>query len=246
MNAVLTSSWVEVQKRIESAARRVGRDPKAIRLVAVTKGVSPDRIREAISAGATLFGESRIQEALPKIKELSSFPGKGEAPSGSAGGGGMVASPINWHMVGHLQRNKAKDAVGVFELIHSVDGFELAHELDRRAGQKGVVQKILIQVNVAKEPTKHGVASEELEAMLKNVAGLSNLLVEGLMTIPPQSDDPEAARPYFRWLARKRDELNRAGWPLQELSMGMSGDFEVAIEEGATLIRVGTAIFGPR
>lgn len=224
MNAVLAPSWMEVQKRIESAAGRVGRDPKAIRLVAVTKGVSLDRIREAIAAGATIFGESRVQEAIPKIEALG--PG------------------IKWHLVGHLQRNKAKEAVGVFELIHSVDRFELAQELDRRAAQRGIIQKVLIQVNVARESGKHGVAPEGLEALVGEVAGLPHLLLEGLMVIPPLAADPEGSRPHFRWLAQRAEELRRGGRPLPELSMGMSNDFEVAIEEGATLIRVGTAIFG--
>ncbi len=207
-----------------AAAERVWRDPHRITLVVVTKGVMPDQIREVMDAGAFVLGENRVQEALPKISALG--PG------------------ITWHLVGYLQRNKVKDAVGIFELIHSVDRLELARELDRRAAQKGIIQKVLVQTNVARESGKHGVAPEGLEALVGEVAALPHLLLEGLMVIPPLSADPEGSRPHFRWLAQRAEELRRGGLPLQELSMGMSNDFEVAIEEGATLIRVGTAIFG--
>lgn len=215
-----------VRERMAEAAERTGRDPAGITLVVVTKGVPSDRIREAVAAGATVLGENRVQEALPKI----------EAVGGS----------VQWHLIGHLQRNKVKLTVGLFDLIHSVDSLELACEINRRAEHVGIRQKVLIQVNAAREPSKHGVFSEGLDTLVRQTSALSHLSSEGLMTIPPPSDDPEESRPFFRWLADQAEKLRRVGMPIRELSMGMSNDFEVAIEEGATLIRVGTAIFGPR
>lgn len=207
-----------------AAAERVRRDPHRITLVVVTKGVMPDRIREVTDAGAFALGESRVQEALRKIKTIS--------------------GTIQWHLIGHLQRNKVRQAVGVFELIHSVDSLDLACEIHQRAAWAGIRQRVLVQVNVARESGKHGVAPEGLEALVGEVAALPHLWLEGLMVIPPLAADPEGSRPHFRRLAQRVEELRRGGLPLQELSMGMSNDFEVAIEEGATLIRVGTAIFG--
>ncbi|MBI3811782.1 MAG: YggS family pyridoxal phosphate-dependent enzyme [Nitrospirae bacterium] len=215
-----------VRERMVEAAQRSGRDPDQVTLVVVTKGVTEDRIRHAIAAGAKVLGENRVQEALPKIK--------------------VVGGSVQWHLIGHLQGNKAKQAVGAFELIHSVDSLDLAREMDRRAERAGIRQKILIQVNAARESSKHGVSREELDAMVRQTSALSHLSLEGLMTIPPPSNDPEGSRLFFRWLAGKAGELRRIGLPVRELSMGMSNDFEAAIEEGATLIRVGTAIFGPR
>jgi len=184
----------------------------------------PDRIREVMDAGAFALGESRVQEALRKIKTIS--------------------GTIQWHLIGHLQRNKVRQAVGVFELIHSVDSLDLAREINQRAAWAGIRQRVLVQVNAARESGKHGVAPEGLEALVGEVAALPHLGLEGLMVIPPLAADPEGSRPHFRRLAQRAEELRRGGLPLQELSMGMSNDFEVAIEEGATLIRVGTAIFG--
>lgn len=215
-----------VRERILAAAERSGRDPRRITLVVVTKGVRSDRVREAVAAGATVLGENRVQEALPKIKAL------GET--------------VRWHLIGHLQRNKVKQAVPNFDLIHSVDSPELAEEIERRAEQAGIRQRVLIQVNVSREPSKHGILPEAVDDLVRKTAALPHLVLDGLMTIPPPSTDPKRSRPYFRWLGEKAEELGRAGRPVRELSMGMSGDFEVAIEEGATLIRVGTAIFGPR
>jgi len=227
-----------VRDRMAVAAGRSGRNPDRITLVVVTKGVDPIRSRRAIEAGAAVLGENRVQEALEKIEVLSSFGRRAEAGAGKG--------DVRWHLIGHLQRNKVKQAVGCFELIHSVDDSELAREINQRAEQAGIIQKVLIQVNVAREVTKHGVPPEGLEALVHEAAGLPHLSLEGLMTIPPLTDDPEGSRTYFRWLAEKAEGLRQAGLPVRELSMGMSGDFEVAIEEGATLIRVGTAIFGPR
>jgi pyridoxal phosphate enzyme (YggS family) len=215
-----------VRERIIAAAERSDRDPGRITLVVVTKGVTDDCIRRAVAAGATVLGENRVQEALPKI--------------------GAVGGSVQWHLIGHLQRNKVKRVVGLFDLIHSVDSIELAREIDLRAGQAGIRQKVMIQVNEAREQSKHGVLPEGLDALVRQTSALSHLSLEGLMTIPPPSDDPEGSRPFFRRLADAAEKLRQAGMPVGELSMGMSNDFEVAIEEGATMIRVGTAIFGPR
>lgn len=215
-----------VRVRMVEAAERSGRDPNRITLVVVTKGVPSDRIREAVAAGATVLGENHVQEALPKIE--------------------AVEGTIRWHLIGHLQRNKVKQSVGKFDMIHSVDGLELAREINLRAERAGIRQKVLIQVNAAREPSKHGVLPEGLDRLVRQTSALSHLSLEGLMTIPPPSDDPEGSRLFFRWLADQAEKLRRVGMPIRELSMGMSNDFEVAIEEGATLIRVGTAIFGTR
>ena len=225
MTDSIAERFKRVRERMIAAAERSGRDPGRITLVVVTKGVTEDRIRQAIEAGATDLGENRVQEALQKIE----------------GFGGRV----RWHLIGHLQRNKVKPSVGIFEMIHSVDSLELAHEVDRRAGLAGIRQKVLIQVNASRESSKHGVSPEGLEALVRQTAALAHLSVEGLMTIPPPSDDPAGSRIFFRWTAEKAEALRQAGCPMRELSMGMSNDFEAAIEEGATLIRVGTAIFGP-
>jgi len=181
----------------------------------------------ALDAGLTDFGENRVQEALEKI----------------AG----VGPNARWHLVGHLQKNKARHAAGAFELIHGVDGRELAVELDRRSAERGTTQPVLVQANLAGEDTKHGTGEDGLIPLLEAVAGLPHLDLRGLMIIPPPSGDPEAARPWFRRLRELRDlAAARLRRPLPELSMGMTDDFEVAIEEGATLIRVGRAIFGER
>ncbi|GAB4371830.1 MAG: YggS family pyridoxal phosphate-dependent enzyme [Acidobacteriota bacterium] len=217
-----------VRERIARAAARAGRDPAAITLVAVTKTVTPPRIAEAIEAGQRDFGENRVQEALEKIPHLP---------------------PVRWHMIGHLQRNKARKVVGRFELIHSVDTPRLVDTLDRLGRERGLVVRTLIEVNVGGEASKSGIAPEELPALLDHAAGREGLSVEGLMTVPPWTDDPQDARPYFAALARLREReaaVRRPGVRLAHLSMGMSHDFEVAIEEGATIVRVGSAIFGPR
>ncbi len=217
----------EVRNRIEAAARRAGRDPAAVKLVAVSKTVDPERIRDALAAGQKIFGENYLQEARGKIEALG--PG------------------AQWHFIGHLQTNKAKAAVALFRLIHSVDRVHLAQALEKAAAQTGKVQEILLEVNLGGEETKSGAPPQAVAELLQEAALLPHLRVQGLMTMPPWLADPEAARPYFRGLRELRDRLLKlAICPLPELSMGMSGDFETAIEEGATLVRVGTAIFGRR
>lgn len=223
-----------VRARIDAACRRAGRDPAGVTLVAVSKTFPVAAIREAAAAGVTTFGESRIQEALPKIAALADLPG------------------LTWHLVGYLQRNKAAKAVGTFALIHSVDTIALAERLDRLArlaGERGIVQDVLIEVNVAGEATKHGVAPSEAAALVAAAGACTHLRVRGLMGMAPYSDDPETARPHFRRLAAlARDIAQNApeGVTMETLSMGMSDDFEVAIEEGATLVRIGTRLFGGR
>ena len=216
----------EVRRRMVAAAQRAGRDPAAIRLVAVSKTMPVELIREAVAAGQRLFGENYLQEARGKIEAL------GEAAS--------------WHFIGHLQSNKAKAAVNLFELIHGVDRLKLAKALDTAAASTGNLQKILIQVNLAGEASKSGASPEAAPELLQEISRLPHLRVVGLMTMPPFLA-PEAVRPYFQALRELRDRLQDLGGnPLPELSMGMSGDYEVAIEAGATLVRVGTAIFGSR
>lgn len=208
---------------------RAGRNPEDVKLVAVTKTVDTERIKEAIDWGLRVFGESRVQEAKEKIERLSAAD--------------YPLSTISWHLVGHLQKNKAKIAVQLFDLIHSLDSAELAAEINRNAEKIGKTQKVLIQVKLSEEETKHGVAKEDLLDLIKAVSEMNNLKLEGLMTMPPFSDDPEMVRPYFRELRKLRDNIEKSGFALPELSMGMTNDFEVAIEEGATMVRIGTGIF---
>jgi pyridoxal phosphate enzyme (YggS family) len=220
-----------VRERIAAAARRSGRCVDDVLLVAVSKGVDLPQVHAAATSGVTDFGEDRVQEAQPKITALRP----------------QVAGSIRWHLVGHLQRNKARQAVELFDIIHSVDSIALAMALDERARQAGRICEVLVQVNVAAEPQKFGVAPEALPAMVLSLSALSGIRVVGLMTIAPQVDHPEVARPVFRRLRVLRDEDARAGGApaLAHLSMGMSDDFEVAVEEGATMVRIGRAIFGP-
>jgi pyridoxal phosphate enzyme (YggS family) len=218
-----------VLDRIAAAARRADRDPASVTLVVVTKTVGLDGIRQAVSAGAKILGENRVQEAKEKIEQL-----------------GRIA---DWHLIGHLQTNKAKHAVRLFDLIHTVDSLELAQELDKHAGRAGKLQDVLIEVNIAGETQKAGVAYGDAVTLVREAAKLGNLRVRGLMTMPPYSDDPEDSRRHFRNLrdlAEGIGKANIAGVSMRELSMGMSGDYEVAVEEGATFVRVGTAIFGAR
>jgi PLP dependent protein len=217
----------EVRNTIIAACRKAGRAPQEVRLVAVSKTVDPERVRQALAAGQDIFGENYLQEAKDKIATLG--------------------RQVEWHLVGHLQTNKAKPAVELFDLIHAVDRLKLARALDAAAAALGKVQDVLIQVNLAGEDTKSGVAPEAAADLLKEMAQLPHLRIMGLMTMPPWFPDPEMARPYFKALRELRDRLReQSGLPLAELSMGMSGDFAVAVEEGATLVRVGTAIFGER
>jgi PLP dependent protein len=218
-----------VQARIAAAAKRAGRDPSSVRLVLVTKTVDVERVREALAAGAAVFGENRVQEAKGKIEKL-----------------GAVA---DWHLIGRLQTNKAKYAVRLFSMIHSIDSLELALELDRQAAKCGKVQDALVEINIAGEASKAGVASENAADLIREASRLKHLSIKGLMTIPPFFDEPEKSRPYFRGLRELAAKIGRENIPgvsLQELSMGMSGDFETAVEEGSTLVRVGTAVFGER
>ncbi len=218
-----------VRDRIASAAKRAFRDPASIRLVVVTKTIDVDRIREAVAVGATVLGENRVQEAKEKIEKL-----------------GPVAS---WHLIGRLQTNKAKYAVKLFELVHSVDTLELARELDKQAAKIGKVQNVLVEVSIAGEASKAGVGVKGTSDLIREAAKLRNISITGLMTMPPYSENPEDARPYFRNLRDLSQAITKENIPgvsMNELSMGMSGDFEVAIEEGATMVRIGTAIFGER
>ena len=229
MESDVRDNITHVRNRIAEAALRAGRNASDVRLMAVTKTVDDDRIMEAIAAGVDIIGESYVQEAKRKIEKM----------------GGAIP----WHMIGYLQSNKAKYAVRLFDMIHSVDRMELAAELDRRARGVEQVMKILIEVNVSGEGTKSGVPLERAIPLIRDVAALGNLSIHGLMTMPPWFDDPEDARPYFAALRELRDMVSEAQIPgveMRELSMGMSGDYEVAVEEGATIVRVGTRIFGDR
>ena len=212
---------MRVRERIAAAAERAGRRADDVLLVAVSKTVDVDRIREAVAAGVPALGENRVQEAKGKVAAL------GRA--------------VPWHLIGHLQTNKVKDALALFDVIHSVDRLELAREIERRAAGLGRPIDVLLEVNVAGEPSKSGFAPDAVASGLEAIAGMAHLKLRGLMAIPPIVERAEDARPAFRTLRALRD---RHG--LGELSMGMSADFEVAIEEGATIVRVGTAIFGPR
>jgi pyridoxal phosphate enzyme (YggS family) len=221
----------DVLSKVDAAALRAGRDPRSVRLVAVSKTVPAERVREAVNAGVRILGENRVQEAVEKRSALE-----------AAG----VAPGIEWHLIGTLQKNKARHAVGAFALIHSLDGIELAREIDRQARKRGIVQKVLVEVNVAGESTKHGVRPEEVIPLVKEAVGLAGVSITGLMCIPPFTDDAESSRPHFTRLRELLGELVSVGFPMTELSMGMTQDYEVAVEEGATLVRVGTAIFGVR
>ena len=218
-----------VHERIRNAAIKAGRDPASVRLVAVSKTQPAALVDEAVRCGQLLFGENYVQEFAAKAAE--------------------VREPVEWHFIGHLQSNKVKYVAGLVSLIHSVDRLSLAEEIDRQWGRLGKVCNVLIQVNVACEASKCGTTAEGFLDLVAAVARLPHLRVRGVMTMPPFFDDPEGARPYFRELKRLAGVLAAegiAGVAMTELSMGMSGDFEVAIEEGATLVRVGTAIFGER
>jgi PLP dependent protein len=225
----IADKFMMVRDRIVSAARHAGRNADTIQLIVVTKTVDLNRIREAVAAGAHILGENRVQEAKEKIEQLS--------------------AAASWHLIGKLQTNKVKYAVKLFDMIHSVDNIELAKEIDRHALKIGKVQNILIEVSIAGEATKAGVTLEGVSALVRDAATLKNISIKGLMTVPPFLDDPEKVRPYFRTLRELATNLAKehiANISMQELSMGMSGDFEVAIEEGATLVRIGMAIFGER
>ena len=220
----------EVRERISAAARSAGRDPSSVRLVAVSKTFPVNLIREAYAAGQREFGENRVQEALQKIAETTDLE-------------------IRWHLLGHLQTNKARKAGPAFATIQSVDSIELLQKLDRAAEEAGTKPELLIQVDLAGEASKFGAPPSEVPRLLAAAGACRAASVAGLMTLPPAPDTPEDGRPWFRTLRDLRDGWLASGVPasmLRELSMGMSGDFEVAVQEGATMVRVGTAIFGSR
>lgn len=213
-----------LQHRIAAAAQRSGRSASEIELVAVSKYQSPPKIRELVEEGLTLFAESRVQEAASKIP--------------------MLSNKLHWHFIGHLQSNKIRKAIPLFELFHSVDSLDLALAMDQIAKDMGRFPRILLEVNVSGEASKHGFSPAVLKSSLDQLLQLPRLQVEGFMTMAPLTKDPETTRPYFAQLRELRDEAaSDFGIPLSSLSMGMSHDFEVAIEEGATLVRIGSALF---
>ncbi len=224
----LAQNLARVREEIARAARQAGRQPQSVRLVAVSKTKPAQMVIQALAAGQTLFGENYVQEASQKIPQVT-----GEA---------------TWHFIGHLQSNKAKTAARLFDVIQTVDRLKLARALDRHAREQGKTLGVLLQVNLAREPQKSGCSEEEAPALAQAVAQMPGLKLMGLMTMPPFFDDPERARPYFAGLRRLAQRLQTDLPPgaMDELSMGMSGDFAAAIAEGATLVRVGTAIFGAR
>lgn len=229
MASDIAKNLENIRMHIDNACRRCNRSPDSVRLVAVSKKVPPEKIREALDAGITILGENYIQEMRGKIEAL--------------GGAGA------WHFIGHLQSNKAKYVVELCDLIHSVDSLHLAASLDVAAEKKGRIMPVLVQVNISGEESKHGINPRTTLQLIQDIARMGHLRLQGLMTMPPLTAAPEEARPYFTALRKLRDEI-AAQVPeqvsLQELSMGMSSDFEVAIEEGATLVRIGTSLFGAR
>lgn len=226
----------DVLERIAAAARRAGRSPHDVTVVTVAKTFPPEAVIAAHAAGLTVFGENRVQEARYKIPAVARAIGEGA---------------VSWHMVGHLQRNKAKRAVKLFDLIHAVDSVRLTEELEKRCARRDKQMAVLLDINISGEASKYGLSPEDesqLEAVVEAVLASPHLVLQGLMGMAPFADDPEEARPYFRRLRRLHDELAgrypSADW--RHLSMGMTDDFKVAVEEGATLVRIGRAIFGER
>jgi len=246
----IADRWRAVQARVAAACERAGRSAAEVTIVAVSKTHPADAIREALAAGATDFGENYAQELATKVAELAATPGLAaapDAPSSSAAprAPSSPSAALRWHYIGRLQRNKAKLVAGRVALVHAVDSVELAEELAKRAG--GVVQPILLAVNLGAEATKGGITADAAPALAKALVAVTGASLDGLMTMPPPSDDPEASRLYFEGLRALRDRLaDQLGRPLPVLSMGMSHDFEVAITCGATHVRIGTAIFGSR
>jgi pyridoxal phosphate enzyme (YggS family) len=224
MSTDIARNVAVVRERIARACERVGRKPQEVTLIAVSKTVDIARIEQAIAAGIEHFGENYYQEAREKIP--------------------LIQAPVRWHFIGHLQKNKARGVVPLFDWIHTVDDEELAQEIDRRARMAGKRQRVLIEVNIAREPQKYGVSPEEALSLAEHIARLPNVQLEGLMGMAPLVENPEQARPYFARLRHLFEKLPAAY--RVHLSMGMSQDYEVAIEEGATMVRIGTAIFGAR
>lgn len=231
MSTDIAERFRQIKERKDAAAVRSGRSPDEVTLMAVTKTHTAAEINEAIAAGAADIGENRVQELLEKYDSVS---------------------PVRWHLIGHLQTNKVKNVVGKVVMIHSVDSLKLAREINKRASAAGTVMDILIEINSAMEETKSGISSDDLETLVREItAECENIRIRGIMCIPPIAAEPEEARPYFREARELFDRMKT--WDLPEerflpdtLSMGMSGDFEVAIEEGSTIVRVGSSIFGPR
>ena len=223
----ITANRKSVQQKIAAACDRAGRATTEVQLLAVGKKFSADVIREAADCGLTLFGENRVQEAMAKIPDC---PGH-----------------LRWHFIGHLQTNKCRDAVALFEMIHAVDSLHLAEELNKRCEQAAKVMPVLLEVNVSGEGSKHGFTPETAVNSMEALLSFPQLELHGLMTMAPYSRQPESSRPYFKKLREvKADCEDKLGAPLPELSMGMSGDYEIAIEEGATIVRLGTCLFGQR
>jgi pyridoxal phosphate enzyme (YggS family) len=225
----VAGNYRTILSRIDEAAAKVGRDARGIKLLAAAKSQSVDAIRAAISAGVTLIGENYVQEAQAKKEQ--------------------IPSPVEWHMIGHLQRNKAKTAVDLFDVIETLDSPTLARELDKAGAQRGKKVRTFVEINLAGEESKSGIARTQVTSLLNEVGKLTHVVIEGLMTVPPLRENPEEARRYFRELYELRHKLAELRTPnvdLKELSMGMTHDYMVAIEEGATIVRIGTALFGPR
>ena len=223
----IAANLEEIRRRMADAAQRAGRDPASVRLVAISKTYPAEAVAAAAATGQRVFGESRVQESRDKLPAC---------PPG-----------LEWHFIGHLQKNKVRQALPLFPFFHSIDSTALAGAIDRIAGETGVKAQGLLEVNVSGEETKHGFTPEELRAQFPTLSKLPHLRIRGLMTMAPYNENPEEARPVFRALRELRDELQSTyQHPLPELSMGMSGDFEPAVEEGATLVRVGSSIFGAR
>lgn len=223
----LAENLAAIRQRIRAACERAGRDPDSVLLLPVTKSQPPEVVNAAAALALTVFGENKVQEAKAKIP--------------------LCSDRLRWHFIGHLQTNKCRDAVELFEMIQSVDSLHLARELNKRAEQAAKRIPVLLEVNVAGERSKFGYVPEALLAELPALNALPRLEIRGLMTVPPWSPDPEKVRPHFRRLRELKERCEQIlGAPLPHLSMGMSGDFEVAIEEGATIVRIGTALFGPR
>ncbi len=223
----LADNFAAIQQRICAACERAGRAPESVTLIAVSKGQTPEMVNEAAALGQVIFGENKVQEAKAKIP--------------------LCAGRLRWHMIGHLQSNKCRDAVPLFAMVHSVDSLPLAQELQKQAEKFSRTLPVLLEVNIAGEASKFGYKPEQMLADLPQINALKRLEIHGLMTLAPWSPNPERARPVFRaareWRQRCEEVL---GAPLPHLSMGMTGDFEVAIEEGATFVRIGTALFGER
>jgi len=227
----IAHNLAEVRARIEAAARRAGRDPAAVTLIAVSKTFSADHVRAAWQAGQRDFGENKVQEAEQKIAATADLSG------------------ARWHLIGHLQSNKARKAAAPFAVIHSIDSVELLDRVDAAAAEQGARPDVLVQADLAGEETKHGAAEQAIEQLVRRAAAARAVRLAGLMLLPPWNENQEVTRPWFARLRALRDRLVAAGIPsgvLEHLSMGMSHDFEAAVEEGATLVRVGTAIFGKR